>query len=175
MILDNTQWIRLQKTVQEALPFFKTYNLYPEIIKSFEKVSDASLYELQQVRRYEDWPVFLKDLKESEMAPIEMVINFTNGKAGSIDWPWWDDEDYDKLTKEFFSNLESGNEWSKSWSLKHTLFGSYIVKSFLHIDPSLYGKGIWYSHKTILDDGKYHKEWGLVISKKNFVPISVEF
>ena len=174
MILDNTQWIRLQKTVQDALPFFKTYNLFPEVIKSFEKVSGASLYELQQIRTPDDWPKFLEDLKEDERISLALIVNFANGYR-DIDWPYWSSENYDKWTGEFKDNLSKGEEWSKSWVLNHEIFIKCTTKSFLHIDPSLYGKGIWYSRQSELGDGKKHEEWGLVISERNYVPISVEF
>ena len=180
MILDNTQWIRLQKTVQQALPFFKTYNLYPEIIKSFERVSDASLYELQQIRTYDDWPIFLGNVKEEDksnlLADLAMILNFANGVRG-IDWPYYSSKEnhYQELMKEFKENLKKNEEWRKSWGINHTFFGKYSVGSFLHIDPNLYGKGVWYSKKVDFDNGKYKKEIGLVVSEKDYVPISVEF
>lgn len=174
MILDNTQWITLQKTVQKALPFFRTYKLFPEVIKSFERVSGASLYELQQIRTVDDWPKFLEDLKEDERVSLALIVNFANGYR-DIDWPYWSSENYDKWTGEFKDNLSKGEEWSKSWVLNHEIFIKRTIKSFLHIDPSLYGKGIWYSRQSELGDGAKHEEWGLVISEINYVPISVEF
>jgi len=180
MILDNTQWIRLQKTVKSALPFFKEYNLYPNAIGIFEKIADSSLYELQQIRTYDDWPTFVGDTNEENksdcLMDLAIILNFANG-VRSIDWPYYTSKEnhYQELMKEFKENLKKNEEWYKSWGISHTFFGKYSTQSFLHIDPDLYGKGIWYTHKVIFEDGKYKKGVGLVVSEREYVPISVEF
>ena len=171
MILNTDQWIRLQTNVKEALPWFQKYDLFPGRRVVFEKISDSTLHELQQIRKVDDWSIFLKDISEENRIELECIINFANGRK-SIDWSDFSDN-YRELKDDFLLHLECKEEYKKGWKVRHNYFGlKFDSTSFIHYDlkDRSYNGMVW-----VCQNSNKNETWGIAISEKEYVPISVEF
>ena len=169
MILNTTQWLKLQDNIKKALPFFEKYLLFGEGITTFKKIVNSTLYQLQQVRKYEDWDKFLEDIPKEKKLEPELVINFANSTS-NIDWPSRT-EDRTKEERPLYKALESKENYEKGWRLHHNIFGfKFDAVTRIHYNTEQYD-GIVYIHYT----SDKVDSWGIMISENEYIPISVEF
>ena len=76
MILDCTQWKRLQDQISEALSWFRGKNLLKDHLDSLEKLSGSTLHEVMQIRDRRSYEAFMTGVENP--LPLDMVINFAN-------------------------------------------------------------------------------------------------
>ena len=179
MILDFTQWTRLQNNVKKALPFFKEYGLYGNIMESLERIADTSVHQLSQFKIRGDWnhlTQFFSGIDKDNLIPLEMIINFANG-VRSMDRPVLSTKNCTECDEKIEIALEKNEDWVYGWTMENEFIYKSTSNNYVHTDMSVYGKAVWYEHEGIFKDKniKPVKQRGIVISKTEYIPISVEF
>ena len=179
MILDFTQWTRLQNNVKKALPFFKEYGLYGNIMESLERIADTSVHQLSQFKKVKDWNSsnpFFSGIDDKDIVPLEMIINFANG-VRSMDRPVLSTKNCTECDEKIEIALEKNEDWVYGWTMENEFIYKSTSNNYVHTDMSVYGKAVWYEHEGIFKDKniKPVKQRGIVISKTEYIPISVEF
>lgn len=159
MILDCTQWKRLQEQISEALPWFRGKNLLKDHLGSLEKLSGSTLHEVMQIRDRRSYEVFMTGVENP--LPLDMVINFAN-PARPIPFPGVTSDRVrpvlDKLEKDGYVS------WEFSRWTERIAFSLHRNES-----PDMPG-GIIFTRCADHDD-----RMGIMVSDRLYIPISVEF
>ena len=159
MILNCTQWQRLQDNVREALPWFEKKGLLKDHMDSLEKLSGSTLHEVMQIRDRRSYEVFMAAAENP--LPLDMVINFAN-PARPIPFPGVTADRIrpvlDKLEKDGFVS------WKFSRWTERITFSLHRNES-----PVMLG-GIIFTRCADHDDGM-----GIMVSDRLYIPISVGF
>lgn len=155
MILNCTQWQRLQDNVREALPWLEKKGLLKDHLETLKRIADASLHDIMQVRTYEDWDSFNSQVPNP--LPLEMVMNFGNW-TNYIPFP----SNLETISSCLLTLEEKGYVgWIKNW-----MFGDKRKYS-LHRTQKIFGGMIFLHDET--------KPIGIMVADRKYIPISIEF
>ena len=179
MILDFTQWTRLQNNVKRALPFFIEYYIHENLMKYVKRIADTYVHQLSQFKKVKDLIIcnlFFSVMDDNDFVPLEMIINFANG-VRSMDRPVLSAKSCDECDEKIRIALEKNEDWVYGWTMENDFIYKSTSKNHIHTSISVYGKIVWYEHEGIFKDKdiKPVKQKGIVISKTEYIPVSVEF